>query len=608
MHPTSNIKKKSIMNQISLIRFGNKYLHLLLIIFFTQISNAQTITMPNIIGSNMVLQQNTQVPLWGWATAGTNVVVEASWGQSVTATTSTNGKWMTKIQTPVAVSGQAPTYTITITGPANTISFTNILVGEVWLCSGQSNMWFPMQSNGGDMKGVIDYVNEIAAANFPNIRLYTVPLASATSPADNCGGSWLSCSPTTVASFSAAAYYFGRELYNTSAVNVPIGLIHSSYYGSAIQTWIKDSVLRADASLKTKYIDGIAPTAAVTTQPSRMYNAMIAPLIPFAIKGAIWYQGEANGWDGANYGKANIALIKDWRASWGTELSFYATQLAPRLLTATTKDIEPNHGFFSEHQSAILTLPKTGIIVTQDLLLDATERQTSHPRDKRSVGKRLAYWALAKDYGQPVQYLGPKFLSSTIVGDKVRISFTPESLGSGLKTKDGSSQVSCFIITGTDKAYYYRAIATIEGNTVVVSSPYVTNPLSVRYAFTDGAMTNLVNNEGIGAYPFRLDSWSQYPAIPFFDMAEPTTGIENNQLETVRFFPNPFHDLISLSGVDSEIKKIELYDVTGRCVKSEIINSKFNCTVDVSNIAKGAYIIRILKKNMTSVDFKAIKQ
>ena len=596
------------MNQMSLIRFGNKYLLLLLSSLFIQISSAQTITMPNIIGSNMVLQQNTQVPLWGWATAGTNVVIEASWGQSVTVTTAVNGKWLTKIQTPIAVPGQAPTYTITITGPANTISFTNILVGEVWLCSGQSNMWFPMLSNGGDMKGVIDYVNEIAAANFPNIRLYTVPLGAAAAPAANCGGSWLSCSPTTVATFSAAAYYFGRELYNTAAVNVPIGLIHSSYYGSAIQTWIKDSVLRVDAALKTKYIDAILPTAAVTTQPSQMYNAMIAPLIPFAIKGAIWYQGEANGWDGANYGKANIALIKDWRASWGTDLSFYATELTPRLLYATTKDIEPNHGFFSEYQSAILTLPKTGIIVTQDLLLDPTERQTSHPRDKRSVGKRLAFWALAKDYGQPVQYLGPKFLSSKIVEDKVIISFTPESLGSGLMTKDGSSQVSCFIITGTDKTYYYRAVANIVGNTVVVSSPYVTNPLSVRYAFTDGAMTNLVNKEGIGAFPFRLDSWAQYPAIPFFDMAEPITGLENNQLEKVSFYPNPFHDCINISGVSHSIEKIEIFDIMGRSVKTKLLNSISNTKIDVSDIAKGVYIIRILRNDKTNIDYKAIKQ
>ena len=593
---------------MSVLHFSKKFLFLFVIVLFTQTGRAQTISMPNIIGSNMVLQQNTLVPLWGWAIAGTNVTIEASWGQTVTVTTATNGKWMTKIQTPIAVPGQAPTYTITITCPSNVISFSNILVGEVWLCSGQSNMWFPMLSNGGDMKGVIDYVNEIAAANFPNIRLYTVPLASSTTPAANCGGSWLSCSPTTVSSFSAAAYYFGRELYNNSAVNVPIGLIHSSYYGSAIQTWIKDSVLRADASLKAKYIDGILPTAVITTQPSQIYNAMIAPLIPYAIKGAIWYQGEANGWDGISYSKANIALIKDWRVSWGTDLSFYATELTPRLLSATSKDTEPNHGFFSEYQSAILTLPKTGIIVTQDLLLDPTERQTSHPRDKRSVGKRLAFWALAKDYGQPVQYLGPKFLSSKIEGNKVIISFTPESLGSGLTTKDGISQISSFIITGTDKTYFYRAVATIEGNTVVVSSPYVTNPLSVRYAFTDGAMTNLVNKEGIGAFPFRLDSWTQYPAIPFFDMTEPITGMNNKQSETFSFYPNPFHDCINISGVSNLIEKIEIFDIMGRSVKSKLLNNKTNTKIDVSDIDKGVYIIRILKNDKTNIDFKAVKQ
>lgn len=569
-------------------------------------SKAQTVTMPNIIGSNMVLQQNTQVPIWGWATAGTSVVVTASWGQPVTVITGAAGKWMTKIQTPVAVPGQAPTYTLTIAGPTNTISYTNILVGEVWLCTGQSNMWFSMKASGG-MLGVVDYVNEIAAANFPNIRLYTIPLGDAAVPAANCGGSWASCTPTTVSSFSAVAYYFGREIYNNKAVNVPIGLINGSYWGSSIQTWIKDSVLQADADLKKKYIDKDYATATNNIKPSLVYNAMIAPVIPFAIKGAIWYQGETNVSDGALYTKANLALVKDWRASWGRDLSFYAVQLTSYLNTGVTKDLDVHRAFFHEAQSNIMTDPKMGIVVTSDLLLNAAERNQVHPQNKKDVGIRLALWALAKDYSQPVQYLGPTYQSFSVEGSKVRITFKPESLGSGLRTKDGKNATS-FRIAGSDKLFY-PGLAVIEGNTVVVSSTFVSSPVAVRYAFSDGAMTNLMNNEGVAAFPFRTDSWVEwpYPYILYVDMPEPT-AVKHLQNETAKIFPNPFRDNLTISGVTAGIQKIDIFDILGRKVKSQIGENMLSTKLDVSDLAQGEYILRITQKDMTFLNFKVSKQ
>ena len=594
------------MNYIIYSKLRVFTISLLFLFCFVLVGKAQTVTMPNIIGSNMVLQQNTQVPVWGWAAAGTSVIVTPSWGQPVTVITGTTGKWMTKIQTPVAIPGQAPTYTLTITGPSNSISYTNILVGEVWLCSGQSNMWFPMKASGA-MLGVVDYVNEIAAANFPNIRLFTVPLGDAAIPAANCGGSWASCTPTTVSSFSAVAYYFGREIYNNKAVNVPIGLINGSYWGSSIQTWIKDSVLQADADLKKKYVDKDYATATNNVKPSLVYNAMIAPIIPFAIKGAIWYQGESNVSDGALYTKANLALVKDWRASWGSVLSFYAVQLTSYLNTGVTKDLDVHRAFFHEAQSNIMTDPKIGIVVNSDLLLNAAERYQVHPQNKKDIGIRLALWALAKDYNQPVQYLGPTYQSFSVESNKVRITYKPESIGGGLITKDGKI-VSSFRIAGADKLFY-PALAVIDGNTVIVSSTYVSSPVAVRYAFSDGAMTNLMNKDGVAAFPFRTDSWVEwpYPYIFYVDMPEPT-DVKRVLQETVSIFPNPFRENLTIKGINSGIKKIDIFDIMGRKVKSQVIENLSSTNLNVSEMAEGQYIIRITQMDLTTQNFKVFKQ
>ena len=595
------------MNQFSFSRLNRILVLFLVLNCIVSKSDGQIITMPNIIGSNMVLQQNTQVPVWGWATSGTNITVTTSWGQTLTAISSVTGKWMTRIQTPIAISGQAPTYTLTIKGPANTITFSNILIGEVWLCSGQSNMWFPMNSNGSSMLGVVNYATEISAANFPNIRLYTIPLADAAAPASNCGGSWSSCTPTTVSSFSAAAYYFGREIYNNKAVNVPIGLINGSYWGSSIQTWIKDSVLQADADLKKKYIDKDYAVATNNVKPSLVYNAMIAPIIPFAIKGAIWYQGETNVSDGALYTKANLALVKDWRSSWGRDLSFYAVQLTPYLNTGVTKDLDVHRAFFHEAQSSILSDPKMGIVVNSDLLLNEAERYQIHPRNKKDIGIRLALWALAKDYFQPIQYLGPTYQSFLVDGNKVRITYKPESIGGGLITKDGKN-VTSFRIAGADKLFY-PALAVIDGNTVVVSSTYVSLPVAVRYAFSDGAITNLMNVEGVAAFPFRTDSWAEwpYPYILYVDMPEPT-DVRHVQSETASVFPNPFRDNLTISGINEGIKKIDIFDILGRKVKSQTGDNMSSINLNVSEMAEGQYVIRIIKMDMSSQNFKVFKQ
>lgn len=586
-----------------------------MILFFIgsafQAAIGQTVTMPNIIGSNMVLQQNTQVPLWGWATAGTSVVITASWGQTATVVTPSSGKWMTKIQTPVAVPGQAPIYTVTVAGPANTLSFTNILVGEVWLCSGQSNMYYPLGYFDAGSPGVVNYASEVAAANYPNIRFFQTTLATpnqlaaATTPQANCGGSWTSCTPTTASAFSAVAYYFGRELYNNPAVNVPIGLLHDSYGGTTIQAWIKDSVLRADAALKTKYIDGGG--AYEITKPSLVYNAMLAPIIPYAIKGAIWYQGESNVGNTAVYTKASIAMINDWRASWKRDFSFYGVLITPRIMTANQIDITTDRGFFREFQSGITSIPKTGIVVTSDLMQSKEERLLSHPIGKKDIGIRLALQALAKDYAQPVQCYGPIYESFTIEGSKVRIKYKAESIGDGLMSRDGLP-LQHFRIAGSQKGYFYPALAVIEGNTVVVSSPNVIIPIAVRYAFTDGAMTNFQNRNGLPAYQFRTDAFDQFwQAMPFIDLPVPT-AVENIQLKTTKLFPNPFNNSLKVSGITNGIKEIEIFDIMGRKIKSQIGDNSSDATIDVSSLAKGPYSIKIVQNDMSPIVIKAIKQ
>jgi len=561
----------------------------------------QTITMPNVIGNNMVLQQNMQVPIWGWAAEGTSVTITSSWGQTVTTTAANTGKWVAKIQTPVAVAGEAPTYTLTIAGPVNTITFSNILIGEVWLCSGQSNMWFPMNYIDATYPGVVDYTTEIAAANYPDIRFFAVPKANAAAPAANCNASWTSCSPATVSSFSSAAYYFGRALYNNAAVNVPIGLIHSAFSNSAIQAWMKNEVLQNDAELKVKYID--ATFGATETKPSLLYNAMIAPVIPYAIRGVIWFQGDSNVSDGDIYAKANSAMLNDWRAGWGIDFSFYACQLYPRLYTGQ-KDLGSQKATFREVQSNITTSPKTGIIACSDLIINDAELFTPHPRDKKSIGIRFSLWALAKDYGQNVQYLGPKFESYTMEGNKIRITFKSESLGTGLTTKDGLNP-TCFKLSASNKTFY-PALAVIEGNTIVVSSPNVTVPVSVRYAFTEGARTNLMNTEGLPAYAFKTDVW---PYVTYVDMPEIGTSVENANLDaTAKLFPGIFHNSLNISGVNMGIQAIDIFDITGRRVKYQVGDNTSNAILDVSILSKGTYILRVTQTDLNTIDFKAIKQ
>ena len=567
-----------------------KKLNSLLFITFLVLSlSAQTLSLPKFFGNNMVLQQNTQAAIWGWAGVGKTITVTGSWGQNATTMVAASGKWATTLQTPVAVAGQAPKYTLTVTDGTTSKIYTNVVVGEVWLCSGQSNMMYRMDPLW------TDYATEVAAANYPNIRFFLMPRTTSTTPLTDCVASWEACNTTNVKVFSPAAYFFGRELYNHPGVNVPIGLIQNACGQSSIQAWMKDAVIKADPAL-AKYV--VAQPNGYQT-PSNIYNAMMAPVFPFSIKGCIWYQGEANcaidgGAPFTTYAKGNAALLADWRKDMGNDFSFYAAQIAP--YTLSTSILSTRSAYFREAQNAITAMPKTGVIVTTDILGTAAELTEIHPWNKRTVGQRFAYLALAKDYGQNVQFEGPKYTSYKIEGSKIRISFEPSSLGTGLTTKDGMSGKT-FKIAGSDKKFY-PALAVLEGNEIVVSSTSVTAPVAVRYAFFDGAMTNLQNKEGIAAFPFRTDNWT---TETYIDAVEPSipnaTGVENLRVQSVIIFPNPVSNSLNIKFENDEIQCANIFDFTGKDILSINNLGLKSENIDVSYFAKGIYLLKYQQKN-----------
>ncbi|MCK5173333.1 MAG: sialate O-acetylesterase, partial [Planctomycetes bacterium] len=459
-----------------------RVLLVVLICVFSQMAFAD-VRLPSVIDSRMVLQQGSDARIWGWAEPGEKVSISASWKRNARATAGKDGKWLAKIQTPKA----GGPYTITVKGN-NTITLENVLLGEVWVCSGQSNMQW-------SLKNTEDAEKHIVEANFPNIRLFKVTRAVASEPQEDCEGNWAECSPETVAGFSAVAYYFGRKLYEE--LDVPIGLIHSSWGGTPAEAWTrkeyleKDDVLKPilerhklkienlpnaekwfpkkykewqqqaeEAKAKGKRVPKAPekPTERNQRDPSSLYNGMIAPLIPYGIKGAIWYQGEANVIRSWQYRKLFPTMITNWRKDWKQgNFPFYYVQLAPFNYGEERPSEE-----LREAQFMTLSLAKTGMAVTMDI----GDPTNIHPTNKLDVGKRLALWALAKDYGmKKLVYSGPLYKSKKIERDKIRLSFN--HVGSGLISTGG--ELTHFTIAGSDKEFV-DAKAVIDGKTIVVSS------------------------------------------------------------------------------------------------------------------------------------------
>jgi sialate O-acetylesterase len=468
------------------------------------------VKLPAIISDGMVLQQGINASLWGWADEGESVTVEMQ-NQKVTAVAK-NERWMVKLK-PLKAGGP---FTLTISGK-NKIEFKNVLVGEVWICSGQSNMeWRLRQSDNAEA--------EIAVAKYPMIRLFTVPRLEVDAPVTDVKGAWKECSPETVGSFSAVGYFFGRDLHK--ARNVPVGLINNAVGGSPAESWMAEGVLNADAEYKQFAADYPKKMGqyelAVEKQkeeaekakaenkpaprppgkpwmPSGLYNGMLAPLAPYAIKGAIWYQGESNATRAYQYRRLFPTMIANWRSIWGQgDFPFLFVQLAA---------FGPNSSKLGEsdwaelREAQLLTLsasPKTGMA----LAIDVGTYDDIHPRNKRPVGARLALAARAIAYGEKVVYSGPVYQSMKVEGDKVSLSF--KHIGGGLEARGG--ELKGFLVAGEDEVWR-EAKAEIKGDHVIVYSAETPKPVAVRYAWAKYPTCNLYNKEGLPATPFRTDDW-----------------------------------------------------------------------------------------------------
>jgi len=478
------------------------------------------IRLPAIIGDNMVLQCNKKVSIWGWADPGEKVGVSVSWHRMKWAVTADgDGRWRFTMAAP-DVGGP---YQITLTGK-NTITLRNILVGEVWVGSGQSNMQMSVRSSA-------HAENEIANATYPKIRLFTVERTVADTPQQDCTGSWVECSPETVPGFSAVAYFFGRELHKQ--LDVPVGLIHTSWGGTPAEAWTSRPTLEDNpnfepilkrhegflgpvGNLQQQYEERLerwkeaikraknpprrpkAPFGLGYPSPSGLYNAMIAPLIPYAIQGAIWYQGESNAGRAYQYRELFPAMIQCWRRDWGQgDFPFLFVQLANFM----AQKPEPGDSAWAELREAqlmTLELPNTGMAV----IIDIGEARDIHPKNKQDVGKRLALWALANTYGKKIVYCGPLYESMERKGKNVVLHFN--HIGGGLVAQ--GDDLKGFAIAGQGRKFVW-ADARIEGDTVVVSSDEVSQPVAVRYAWADNPLCNLYNKAGLPASPFRTDTW-----------------------------------------------------------------------------------------------------
>jgi sialate O-acetylesterase len=502
----------------------------LLIGFSVQPARAE-IKLPALFSDGMVLQSGTTTPIWGWADPGedVSVVLDLKNGTVIkpkAVQANTQGRWELTFSEGLVPGGP---YGLTVSGK-NQISLGEVYVGEVWICSGQSNMEWPVVVTTRAEQAIKESKN-------PLIRLFTVPKVTSDQPLQDVKGKWQECNPETVRNFSAVAYYFGRELQKS--LKVPVGLIHTSWGGTRAEAWTRHEVLtsqpewkgefpayerakadypkahekfkaeqakRAGETAKNKQEGKNPPTARPpidpaknSNSPSVLYNAMIAPLIPFGIKGAIWYQGESNAGQAYLYRKLFPAMIQNWRDDWKRgDFPFLFVQLAPwqRIVK------EPQESAWAELREAQLRTAQNLPHAAMAVITDVGDPKDIHPRNKEPVGARLALAARAAAYGEPIEYSGPIFDSMVIKDNTAVLSF--KHVGKGLEARDGS--LTGFTIAGEDHRFH-NAQAEIKDDKVYVSCQEVKRPAAVRYGWADCPVVNLWNKDGLPASPFRTDDF-----------------------------------------------------------------------------------------------------
>jgi sialate O-acetylesterase len=485
---------------------------------------------------HLVLQCDKKVPVWGTAVPGEKITVQFA-GQKISTTADADGKWSVKLR-PMKASAEPRTLMVTGKGESKieNLKCDDVLVGEVWLASGQSNMDFTMSKKVKRFAGVTNEEAEIAAANYPLIRIFTGAAQKTYAPTNQIGGEWKVCTPENAPAFSAVAYFFARDVQRE--IKIPIGIITSAFGASTAEAWIRRAALTGDPKLKPMLerfdaavekfrtnpppvlaearSEDVSATNAAPRGRSRavrdpvqdqhnatvLFNGMIAPIIPYAIRGAIWYQGEsivdASKGGIELYPRVQATLIRDWRKLWGAgDFPFYIVQLAGQ-------EAASNSPLVREAQATGLQLPMTGMAVTTDI----GEAKNVHPHNKQEVGARLARLALARVYRRRLEFAGPVYESMNVEGGSIRVKF---SHADGLVARDGA--LKWFSIAGAD-GKFVPAAARIDGRTVVVNSPEVSAPVAVRYAwvnFPDGG--HLYNSAGLPAAQFRSDA-------PEFDLKD----------------------------------------------------------------------------------------
>lgn len=480
------------------------------------------VRLPNVFSDHMVLQRDKPIKVWGWAAPREKIKVLLS-GKTADTSADANGEW--KVELP-AMNAPGP-HEMTVTGKS-TVKISDILVGEVWVCSGQSNMEF-------ELKHALNAQQEIKGADYPQIRLLLVPRTPAGLPLNDIKTRWSVCAPDNpvVANFSAVGYFFGRDIHK--ALNVPVGLIAASQAATQIELWtateglsgvpaldpmIASNQAAAD-SARRKLVENLdlleaaipAARAALASgkalppalsMPNPMpveggpvlYNGMIHPLVPFGIRGALWYQGESNCGDGMRYLDKMKALVAGWREVWKQgDFPFYFVQITPNNYNGALP-------LLLDAQNAAMAIPNTGMAASTDTCDPSDHYGGGHPRNKQEIGRRLALWALAKDYGKPeLVYCGPRFKSLTAEGKQLRVVF--DHVGGGLVTRDNKAP-DHFEIAGAD-SNFVEATAKIDGASVVIGSDKVVNPASMRFAWKDLAQPNLMNREGLPVSVFRAE-------------------------------------------------------------------------------------------------------
>ena len=478
--------------------------------------------LPSIFSDHLVLQREMAIPVWGTAAPGAEVTANLA-GQSAVAKAGDDGYW--KLELPKLTAGGP--YQLEISTRTAKRLYQDVLVGEVWLCSGQSNMDFTLaKTTKHSFAGVADWEKVVAAADHPQLRMFTAAWVMNAFPQREVPGTWAVCTPATAGEFSAVAYYFGLGIQEE--LQVPVGLVTCAYGASTVESWIRQEALEPHpqfnellqtfskkclafrdtpklfldyGSALEKFTTGKSPKNPDPYQdqhnPSVLHNGMIAPVVPYAIRGAIWYQGESNMNTRKLYPDLQHTLIHDWRSLWGNpQLPFYFVQLAPHKVPQAN----PSGGQLPEMREAqakSLTIPHTGMVVT----LDIGDETNVHPRNKLDVGKRLARLALTRTYHQPGESSGPLFREYSVQNGKIRVKF--DHLGGGLVAKDGPLRQ--FAIAGDDLKFVW-AEAVIEGDHIIVSSPSISTPIHVRYAWAENpAGANLYNSAGLPAAPFRTD-------------------------------------------------------------------------------------------------------